>query len=97
VLNLASRLTADRYLTNLQFVQNAVDWSVEDLDLLAIRAHGSTSRILQPMTEQQQSLWESANYVIALVALVVIFFAWRARKRRPEPVTQPDLRGGLSK
>ncbi len=34
VLQLSSRLTQDRYLNNLQLMQNAVDWSVADLDLL---------------------------------------------------------------
>ena len=81
---------SDRYLNSIQLIENAVDWSVEDVGLLAIRSHGATSRILQPMTEQEQSLWEGANYVVALVALLIIFFAWRARRRRPLPVTQPQ-------
>ena len=79
VLNLSSRLIQDRYLNNLQFLQNVVDWSVEDLDLLEIRARGSTSRVLQPMTEGEQSFWEVANYVVALVALGGIYYAWRTR------------------
>ena len=37
VFQLSSNLTRDRYLNTLQFMQNTVDWSVEDLDLLTQR------------------------------------------------------------
>jgi len=85
VLSLSGALTQDRYLTNLQFVQNVVDWSVEDLDLLAIRAHGTTAHVLNPLSTQQEAVWEGANYVVALLALAGIFAAWRWRKRRHVP------------
>ncbi len=90
VLNLSSALTQDRYLANLQFLQNAVDWSAEDLDLLAIRSRGTVSRLLNPLTESQQSAWEIGNYAIALAALLAIFIAWRVRGRseRPMQLTQ---------
>ncbi|HLF27792.1 MAG TPA: Gldg family protein [Anaerolineae bacterium] len=86
VLELSSRLTQDRYLNNLQFVQNAVDWSVEDLDLLDIRARGTLTRVLKPMEPREQSLWEALNYGIALVALVGIGAIWRARRRSEQPM-----------
>jgi ABC-2 type transport system permease protein len=82
VLNLSSALTQDRYLANLQFLQNTVDWSAEDLDLLAIRSRGTASRVLDPLTESEQSTWEIANYIIALIALIAIFIAWRVRGRQ---------------
>ncbi len=87
VLQLSQALTQDHYLNNLQFVQNAVDWSVEDLDLLSIRSRGTAARVLQPLTDRQQTIWEAANYAVALLALVGIFAAWRWRKRQ----RQPDL------
>lgn len=92
VLQLSANLTRDRYLNNLQFIQNAVDWSVEDLDLLTIRARGATTRVLRPMEAREQSLWEILNYGVALVALVVIGAAWRARKRseQPMPLIEPS-------
>jgi ABC-2 type transport system permease protein len=86
VLNLSSSLTQDRYLSNLQFLQNVVDWSVEDLDLLEIRGRGSATRVLNPMTEGEQSVWEAANYVVALVALLGIYYAWRVRSRSELPM-----------
>ncbi len=41
VFQISSSLAQDRYLNSLQFLQNAVDWSVEDLDLLGIRSRGT--------------------------------------------------------
>lgn len=85
-LNLSARLSGEQYLNNLQFLQNSVDWAVEDLDLLAIRTRGSASRILQPLTQQEQSFWEVANYAIALAALVGVYLAWRTRRRSERPM-----------
>ena len=65
VLQLSSRLTQDRYLNNLQLMQNAVDWSVADLDLLSIRSRGTTSHVLNPMDQSEESRWEFFNYAIA--------------------------------
>ena len=84
--SLSARLNGDLYLNNLQFLQNAVDWSVEDLDLLSIRARGSASRVLNALEENEQTFWEVANYVVALVALVAIYLAWRARSRSEQPI-----------
>ena len=86
IFNLSSRLTRDRYLNSLQFAQNAVDWSVEDLDLLSIRSRGSQAHVLKPMTEQQQSFWEMANYAIALLALLAIGVIWNMRRRHETPM-----------
>jgi ABC-2 type transport system permease protein len=86
VFNISSTLTRDRYLNSLQFMQNAVDWSAEDLDLLSIRAHSSTVHILNPMTEQQQSFWEGLNYALALLALLGIGLLWRWQQRNEQPM-----------
>lgn len=83
ILQLSSRLNQDRYLNNLQFAQNAVDWSVEDLDLLSIRSRGSQARVLKPLTKQEQTFWETFNYIVALLALLVIG-AWGYLRRRNE-------------
>ena len=41
VLGISQNLSRDRYLYNLQLVLNAVDWAVEDEDLLSIRSRGT--------------------------------------------------------
>lgn len=86
VFQLSSNLTRDRYLNTLQFMQNTVDWSVEDLDLLTIRSRGTSARVLNPLTESQQSFWEGANYVLALLALVALGAIWRWRRQNEEPM-----------
>ncbi len=86
VFELSASLTRDRYLNSLQFAQNAVDWSVEDLDLLSIRSRGTASRVLLPVDESQQRFWEIANYVVALAALLGLGFIWRMRQQNEKPM-----------
>jgi ABC-2 type transport system permease protein len=86
VFEISSRLTMDRYLSSLKLMQNAVAWSTEDLDLLNIRSRGTYARVLDPMTEREQSFWEGANYIVALVALIVIGILWNARRRNEQPM-----------
>jgi ABC-2 type transport system permease protein len=86
VLDLSASLSADRYLLNLQFLQNLVDWSVEDEDLLAIRARGTYTRLLKPLEESEQSFWELLNYGVALVAVIAIGVVWNVRQRSEAPM-----------
>jgi len=97
LLNISTRLSQDRYLNNLQFVQNAVDWSVEDEDLLTIRSRGTYARLLKPLGKQQQTLWEGANYVVALLALVVVGWVWNARQKGEQPMTLTEPEAGGAK
>jgi ABC-2 type transport system permease protein len=91
VFDISAQLTRDRYLNSLKLMQNAVAWSVEDLDLLDIRARGTQSRVLAPMTERDQTFWESANYIVALLGLVAIGVAWNTRRssQRPMELIEP--------
>jgi ABC-2 type transport system permease protein len=86
VFDISSRLTPDRYVNSLKLVQNGVAWSTEDLDLLNIRSRGTYARVLDPLTESRQSFWEGANYVVALLALVVIGIVWNAQRRNEQPI-----------
>ena len=86
VIQISSQLSADRYLNSLQFVQNSIDWSVEDLDLLAIRSRGASTRLLTPLTRDEQTGWEIANYGFALFALVLIGLWWSSRRRAERPM-----------
>ena len=76
----------DRYLLNLQLVQNAVDWSVEDQDLLTIRSRGTYARLLKPMDKSQESMWEGLNYAVALSALIALGVVWNIRQRSEKPM-----------
>ena len=74
-----------RYANSVQFIANLVDWAVEDQALLTIRGRGHFNRTLPPMDENEQRVWEYANYAVAVLAVFgafVLHFAWRARRRR---------------
>jgi ABC-2 type transport system permease protein len=84
VFELSSTLSGERYLNSLKLVQNAIAWATEDLDLLNIRARGTTARLLMPMGDDEQTFWEVVNYVFALAAVVVLGIVWNVR-RKNEP------------
>jgi ABC-2 type transport system permease protein len=90
MLGLSSDMSGERYRNNLQFVQNAVDWMAEDLELLEIRARGSQVRVLLPRVEDEQPLWEGLNYGIALIALLAIGSVWSYRQSHEEPMLSFD-------
>lgn len=93
ILQLSQALSADRYLNNLLLAQNSVDWAVEDLDLLSIRARGDASRLLKPLAPGEESRWELMNYLIVLAVLLAVAGYWRWRRTREEPMLLPPPDG----
>ncbi len=93
ILDLSRSTGQDRYLHNLQLLQNAVDWSVEDVDLLSIRSRGTYARLLQPLEKSEQSFWEGLNYALALLAVIGIGVVWNVRQRSEEPMPLVDSDG----
>ncbi len=90
VLQVSMQLSQDRYLNSLQFMQNAVDWSAEDEDLLSIRTRGTYARLLEPLETGQQSFWEILNYAVVVVSLLVIGGVWTLRRRSEQPMELVD-------
>ena len=90
VLGISRNISQDRYLLNLQLVQNAVDWSVEDEDLLTIRSRGTYARLLKPMDKNEESMWEGLNYAVALSALIALGVVWNIRQRSEKPMPLVD-------
>jgi ABC-2 type transport system permease protein len=90
VLGISQSQSADRYLHNLQLLQNAVDWAVEDEDLLSIRSRGTYARLLRPMQEADQQRWELGNYAVALLGLLVIAVVWYWGRRNEQPMIPLD-------
>jgi ABC-2 type transport system permease protein len=86
ILNLSDNLSRGRFMNSLQFAQNTIDWSVEDLDLLTIRSRGTSARLLNPLEENDQRFWEIANYALALVALIGLGVLWHMRRQNEQPV-----------
>ncbi len=86
VLSLAQQLDSDLAASNVELVHNAVDWSLADTDLLAIRSRNAATRALT-IGPDSPGGWRAANLVIAFVGLVlVVGFAW-LRRRAVRPIT----------
>lgn len=75
-------LSGTQYTNTLQLIENALDWSVQDRTLLAIRSHGHFARTLLPMTDGQKQGWEIFNYVFALFGLFAVWGVFRLTQRR---------------
>jgi ABC-2 type transport system permease protein len=75
---LVSQGLSTRYTKPFAFIQNAVDWSLEDRSLLALRGRTQLARTLDPLPDGRQQLWESANYGLALMGLLMVWI-WRRR------------------
>ena len=81
VINLLSRGQGVLYTRQLEFLQNAIDWSLDDQGLVNIRGRTRLARLLAPMTHQRQLFWEYLNYALALFGLVLVWI-WRRRANR---------------
>jgi ABC-2 type transport system permease protein len=87
VLGMSRGLSPNRYLLNLQFLENTVDWAVEDAALLALRSRGTVARFLKPLEDGEQTLYEAVNYGVALAALIAIGIIWTLRRRTERPMS----------
>jgi ABC-2 type transport system permease protein len=85
VLNLASEGMGTLYTKPVEFLQNTVDWSLEDRGLLSIRSRAQYARTLVPMEHGSQLFWEYLNYGLALLGLAGVWL-WRRWVRRAEQV-----------
>jgi ABC-2 type transport system permease protein len=86
VIGISQSIGQDRYLNSLEFLQNIIDWAVEDEELLTIRSRGSHARLLAPMTGRQETFWETFNYCLALAGLAGVSLAGIRRQRRERPL-----------
>ena len=78
---MASEGMGTLYTKPLEFMQNVIDWSLEDQGLLSIRGRSRFSQTLVPLRPDEQALWEYLNYGLALAALLGTWL-WRRRSQR---------------
>jgi ABC-2 type transport system permease protein len=90
VLNLVSQGQGTLYTRPLEFLQNTIDWSLEDRGLLTIRSRAQFARTLEPLERGGQLFWEYLNYGLALVGLVLVWF-WRRWARRSEQLRYQSI------
>ena len=72
ILQLAASTQRSEYINTLQMTANAIDWSLDDSGLLAIRSRGHFNRTLPPMELDEQKFWEYLNYGLTILALLII-------------------------
>jgi ABC-2 type transport system permease protein len=65
-----------------EFVQNIVEWSLEDQGLLSIRGREHFARTLTPLSRQAETFWEYLNYAVMLGGLAIVWLLNRQRRRR---------------
>ncbi len=85
VIALASQGLGTRYTRQLELIENAIDWSLQDKRLLSIRSRAGFARTLLPMDHQTQLFWEWLNYALALLGLALVWlWRWQSARRRRE-------------
>jgi ABC-2 type transport system permease protein len=75
-IDLASQGLNTLYLQPVAFVQNVIDWALEDRALLALRGRSQWARTLEPLPEGHAARWEAANYLLAALGLAAVVL-WR--------------------
>lgn len=80
ILGLSASANRGNYQNSIQLIANAIDWSLEDANLLSIRSRSHFNRTLPPTSIEEQQFWEYANYVLA--CLLILFIAVLARVYR---------------
>jgi ABC-2 type transport system permease protein len=81
VIRLIGESLGTTYTQPTAFMQNVVEWSLEDQGLLSIRGREHFARTLVPMSRSAQNLWEYLNYGAALGGLALIWVLNRRRRR----------------
>ncbi|MFQ5718581.1 MAG: Gldg family protein [Acidobacteriota bacterium] len=73
------------FTENLAFVQNLIDWTNLDSDMLSIRARGGGARRLARTERGTEMAVEGANYIIPILVLLGLgtYRAWRRRNTEP--------------
>jgi len=81
-LSLSSSVNGTQYLTPVELVANAVDWSLEDRDLMAMRTRTEFSRILMPLQNGERRFIEYLNYALAVMGLGLVWFVGFLMRRK---------------
>jgi ABC-2 type transport system permease protein len=70
------------YTAPVEFMQNLVDWSLDDSGLLSIRSRSQLARTLDPMEDSKRRYWEYGNYAAALAGLISVWMIRMILKQR---------------
>ena len=81
-MGILSSVMNTAYDAPARLINNVVDWSLEDRELLSIRGRGQFARTLAPLTREQRVFWEYLNYGLALAGLFLVWLLHRMVVRR---------------
>ncbi len=81
-----TRSVSDAWLNNVQLIANLIDWTLEDVELLAIRSRGQQARILAPTELATRKTFELVNYAFALLAVLGMGVFTRGSRQRVRPM-----------
>ncbi|MCP5250589.1 MAG: hypothetical protein R3E36_00585 [Nitrosomonas sp.] len=84
MINLVSMRMGIRYTKPVELLENAIDWSLEERDLLTIRGRGQFARTLDPLNQGEQLFWEYLNYGLALSGLLLVGLIRRWVRQRAQ-------------
>ena len=73
MIYLLSSIFGKLSLEPLDLVQNSIDWSLDDRDLLSIRGRGNFVRALYPPTPGVEQLFEYMNYGCIILEMILLF------------------------
>ncbi|MEE2755544.1 MAG: Gldg family protein [Myxococcota bacterium] len=83
---LARQMTGGAFRGNPLFVRNSIDWALQNTDLLSIRSAGAFARTLKSMQPDEKSRWELGNYIVVLLALIVVLLIAMTRRNMIRPI-----------
>lgn len=87
LLQLASQPGGEVHRGNLQLIQNLIDWSTEDTDLLEIRSAGAFARTLEPLEESDRTMYMYGQYALALFLTALVGMVGRFGRSGVKPIT----------
>jgi ABC-2 type transport system permease protein len=82
VLKLESAALGNQYTNALTLLENAVDWSLEDRQLLSIRGNRFFARTLRIKDPLLAASFEYCNYLLGMAALGCIWLIYRRLEHR---------------
>lgn len=70
------------FAENVRFVENLIDWTTQDSDMIAIRSRGISARRLAKTDRTSEVTIESVNYILPAMLIVVLAITrYTSRKR----------------
>jgi ABC-2 type transport system permease protein len=70
------------FAENVRFVENLIDWTTQESDMIAIRSRGASSRRLAKTDRTTQITFESINYILPAMLIIVLGVSrYTSRKR----------------